>query len=222
MKERFYSNLSLEKDLRFCKYIEELRNHPGVVIISLAEECLVHEMKTDPRYGFSRPMIDTGKTHVGYDMHYVFFYYRGKFWYMQPGEYYPFTNDNFPGEFNFIPYIRSGKTFGIQADYYNAYEGIASLDMYKPHGHNGLFGIKGASARQIDWRLPNDTESLIDTAVYVRGGYREREIWNDPIVVRAETWNNEHKVVNVYAAKLDEDGHRDSFAVDLVTGSICG
>lgn len=222
MKERYYSDLALAKDLQFCKYMEELRSNPEVVIIHEAEKFLVHEMETDPRHGYSRPRIDTGKTHIGYDLHFVFFYYRGKIWYMQPGEHYPFTDGNHPGEFNFIPYVRSGKTFSIQADYYNAYTGIASLDEYKPHGHNGLFGIKGTPARQIDWRLPYNTESLIDTAVHVRGGYRERSIWEDPVVVRAETWNNEHKVVNVYAAKLDEDGHRDSFAVDLVTGSICG
>ena len=56
------------------------------------------------------------------------------------------------------------------------------------------------------------------------GGDRERDIlrltysvYPDP-----ETWNADHKVVNVISRTADEDGYRPGFAVDLVTRSICG
>lgn len=37
-----------------------------------------------------------------------------------------------------------------------------------------------------------------------------------------ETWNHEHKVVNVLALEIGLDGYQDGFAVDLVGMSICG
>lgn len=55
------------------------------------------------------------------------------------------------------------------------------------------------------------------------GGYREKEIMaNSHEITRGETWNNEHKVIYVTEKAVQEDGYSNGFAVDLVTGSICG
>lgn len=56
-----------------------------------------------------------------------------------------------------------------------------------------------------------------------RGGYRERDLLTRPHeITRGETWNAEHKVVNVTETTPDPDGYRAGCAVDLVTRSIVG
>lgn len=55
------------------------------------------------------------------------------------------------------------------------------------------------------------------------GGYRERAVLAAPHTIeRGETWNAEHKVLYVLPLEAEPDGYRAGFAVDLVTGSICG
>ena len=55
------------------------------------------------------------------------------------------------------------------------------------------------------------------------GGFREREILNNPHTVKkSETWNEEHKVLNISELNPGEDGYRYGFQVDLVNRSICG
>ena len=59
--------------------------------------------------------------------------------------------------------------------------------------------------------------------VYKQGGFREKEILSNPhIIERDETWNDQHKVLNVLEVEPQIDGYRNGFAVDLVTMSICG
>ena len=54
------------------------------------------------------------------------------------------------------------------------------------------------------------------------GGNREKAILaNLAYFGKSETWNNEHKVITAYAKK-DEDGHRDTCDIDIITGKICG
>lgn len=53
------------------------------------------------------------------------------------------------------------------------------------------------------------------------GGYRERDILTRPHTIeRGETWNDEHKVIEILAATPDPDGYRPGCAVDIVTRSI--
>lgn len=55
------------------------------------------------------------------------------------------------------------------------------------------------------------------------GGYRERAILAAPHTIeKGETWNAAHKVLNILEAQAGPDGYRAGFAVDLVTGDICG
>lgn len=66
-------------------------------------------------------------------------------------------------------------------------------------------------------------KSRVAAIVRREGGYREREIWNKPHrMTWGETWNEDHKVVEVLATEPDENGYFSGFAVDLVTQLICG
>lgn len=56
-----------------------------------------------------------------------------------------------------------------------------------------------------------------------QGGYRERNILNNPHTVeRGETWNEAHKVVKILATTPAPNGYRPGCAVDIVTRSIVG
>ena len=70
----------------------------------------------------------------------------------------------------------------------------------------------------------HEMDKAVRAIVRRQGGERERlvlrtthDIEPDP-----ETWNDHHKVVNVTSRTPEEDGYRPGFAVDLVTGLICG
>ena len=66
-------------------------------------------------------------------------------------------------------------------------------------------------------------ESTVKAIVRKHGGFREKNILSNPhSIKKSETWNNEHKVLNVLSNKLDIDGYRAGFQIDLVTNSICG
>lgn len=59
--------------------------------------------------------------------------------------------------------------------------------------------------------------------VYAQGGFREKDILSNPhLIEKSETWNDEHKVLNVLSSEPDIDGYRAGFQIDLVTMSICG
>lgn len=66
-------------------------------------------------------------------------------------------------------------------------------------------------------------ENTIKNIVRRCGGYREKEIYNNPHTVeKSGTWNNEHKVLYILEKQAQPDGYRAGFAVDLVTNSIVG
>lgn len=59
--------------------------------------------------------------------------------------------------------------------------------------------------------------------IRLHGGYRERDILNHPHTMeRGETWNKDHKVVNVLEVAADIDGYRAGCAVDITSCSIVG
>lgn len=65
-------------------------------------------------------------------------------------------------------------------------------------------------------------ENMIKNIVKKCGGYREKEIMKNPYIIRkTETWNNDHKVLNIIE-KFTRDNHNNGFSVDLVTMKICG
>ena len=66
-------------------------------------------------------------------------------------------------------------------------------------------------------------ESTVKAIVRKHGGFREKNILSNPhSIEKSETWNNEHKVLNVLSNKPDIDGYLAGFQIDLVTKSICG
>ena len=65
-------------------------------------------------------------------------------------------------------------------------------------------------------------DNIIKNIVKKCGGYREKDIIKNPYIIRkAETWNNDHKVLNIIE-KNSSDNHNNGFSVDLVTMEICG
>lgn len=64
---------------------------------------------------------------------------------------------------------------------------------------------------------------LVTKIVEEKGGFREKDIlFDNSNHFVLGTWNDEHKVVNIISNLEDGDGHCDGFAVDIVTGRICG
>lgn len=223
MKERFYAGLALEKDLQFCAYMEELRKDPRVFIINEGERVLVHEMEYTTGHLGKPKQIDTGRTHEGYDGHYVSFLFGNFVIYMQASDYYPFTDDNYPGAFNFIPYTIISPGLKMQRDYYLAYAGISSIETYVEQKTPPRLRLPGL--RSIDFGVRETYERTIADVVKNLGGHREKTIWGDGrtcVILRGETWNREHQVMRVISRYHDADGHRDTFEVDLVCGKICG
>ena len=65
-------------------------------------------------------------------------------------------------------------------------------------------------------------DNMIKNIVKMCGGYREKDIMKNPYIIRkTETWNNDHKVLNIIE-KFTCDYHNNGFSVDLVTMKICG
>jgi len=65
--------------------------------------------------------------------------------------------------------------------------------------------------------------TIVASVVNKSGGFREKDVLeHEHTIEKGETWNNEHKVLNVLRSESEEDGHQYGFAVDVVTMSICG
>ena len=66
-------------------------------------------------------------------------------------------------------------------------------------------------------------ESTVKAIVHKYGGFREKDIFSNPhSIEKSETWNDEHKVLNVLSNEPDIDGYKAGFQIDLVTMRICG
>ena len=64
-------------------------------------------------------------------------------------------------------------------------------------------------------------DNIIKNIVKKYGGYREKDIINNPYIIRkTETWNGSHKVLNIIEKNTLD--HKNGFSVDLVTMRICG
>lgn len=65
-------------------------------------------------------------------------------------------------------------------------------------------------------------DNIVKNIVKKCGGYREKDIIKNPYIIKkSETWNNDHKVINIIE-KNSRDNHCNGFSVDLVTMKICG
>ena len=220
MKKLYYAGLSLQKDLEFCEILKEVENTHGVYVLSKPEEHLIIEMKYVSV--FSSERIETGKTHIGYDYHYITFLYKGLIFSINAASYYPFTDDNDPGKWNFVVYQLTTPATKTQATYNIKYEGFTSIEKFIDT-HKTIKPVRGCNKQYIDIHVHYGIEKQIKEIVNRRGGYREKEIYNKGCFFdRSGTWNNEHKVINVLSITPETDGYYPGFAVDIVTGDICG
>lgn len=65
-------------------------------------------------------------------------------------------------------------------------------------------------------------DNIIKSIVKKCGGYREKDIIENPYIIRkTEAWDNDHKVLNIIE-KNSSDNHNNGFSIDLVTMEICG
>ena len=65
-------------------------------------------------------------------------------------------------------------------------------------------------------------DNMIKSIVKKCGGFREKDIMKNPYIIKkTETWNNDHKVLNIIE-KSTHDNHNNGFSIDLVTMKICG
>ena len=221
MKERFYAGFTLQKDLELVEIIEELKGNPQVIILHEPEKFLVHEMRYVNNMNHDR--VDTGITHIGYDYHYVVFLYRGNIVSVEASMYYPFTDVNHPGKFNFVIYKRVGLYERKQVSYVFAYTGLQSIDNWlskrpTPYIHTRV----KVHEQKLFYEITSNMQTALENAVKTKGAYRERSVFEDtPVIIPTETWNDEHKVVEVIAGTVDESGHRDSFLFDCMTGKFC-
>ena len=64
-------------------------------------------------------------------------------------------------------------------------------------------------------------ENIVKNIVKKYGGYREKDIIKNPyIIIKTETWNSSHKVLNIIENNTLD--YKNGFSVDLVTMRICG
>lgn len=145
---------------------------------------------------------------------YITFVYDGKLYYIQASICYPFTDKNNPGAWNFMVSSIDGINTKSQHTYFHAYKGVDSLKSYQ------WYNIPLTSGQKINCLL-NNYERIVKQVIVKDGGNCEKEIIkNGAFMVKCETWNNEHKIIEVLSIMPESDGYRDGFQVDCVTGNI--
>lgn len=220
MKKLYYAGLALEKDLEFCEIVKEIKNKQGVYILSEPEQFEVIEMRYKSAFNSERE--ETEKKHIGYNYHYITFLYNGIIFTVDGSTYYPFTDTNHPGKWNFRIYKLITPATKTQCTYNIKYEDFNSIKKYIDI-HKTVTPLKGCNTQNIDLYIHSGVEKQVKQIVKTCGGYREKEIYNNGCFFdRSETWNNEHKVINVLSIFPDADGYRSGFAVDIAINSICG
>ena len=223
MQDRYYGGLQLEKDLKFCKYVDELYENHDVVIIEEPTQVLVHEMK----YKSYNHMEPSGITHFGYAYHFITFLYHNMIYMVDASPYYPFGDPDANSAFRFIAHKRTGRAHKVQHCFPTAYSGLHSIDewMKTSLGKKGEVIVRGAPIQSIQAGVGDFQVNVIEGIVHDHGGFRESYIWKEcnPVIIRSDTWNDERRVVNIVCDKTcDTTGRHSSFSVDLATRKICG
>ena len=127
MRNLYLNGYELQKRKELNAIIEELNNNKDVYIVSLPEEHNIIEMEyTDTR---CQERIPTGKEFISYDFCFVTFLYQGKIITINPSTYYPFTDENCPGKWNYVVYDSVGLNKKIQGCYSREYTDINDIDI---------------------------------------------------------------------------------------------
>jgi len=82
MKKRYYSGYTLQKDLAFCELVEKIKNDKNIKIKYIADMFEIVEMEYTG-FGFSQERKETGRTHAGYDFHYLAIEHNNNYYYIQ-------------------------------------------------------------------------------------------------------------------------------------------
>lgn len=147
---------------------------------------------------------------------YITFVYEGYLFYIQSATYYPFTDENHPGQWNYVVSKITGINEKAQVTYCQAYTGFDSLVFPSRNAKHLTEGQK------INV-LMNNAEYICKSVIATKASTREREfIRNGAFMAKGSTWNDEHKVVEILSTKADPDGYFPGFQIDIVTRSICG
>ncbi|MBR3242262.1 MAG: hypothetical protein IKG72_13060 [Bacillus sp. (in: Bacteria)] len=214
MTELYYSGIDLEKDLLMCRIYDALEANNDVIILRHGRDALIHEVEATGRWGENRK--DTGRTHLGFDFHFITIFYKGTVFNIEPAQYYPFIDDNYPGMINFIAFETDGwhKT---QESYFEEYKGIQSLNAYLEN--KPIY-------RPLKDHVPTNSQPFhkqkgeFEKILEKEGGFREKAIYNSAHICYDVMDTKDHKVVRCARAERDADGVRESFDIDLVSQKI--
>lgn len=194
-----YLSIEQDKNAKFLEFLNEAEKNPRVYVFDQG--------------------IDRQNDAIS--VRYLTMEYEGFIFIVFTCEYYPFTDDNHPGKFNFVAYERIDRAYMVQASYFVAYNGIISLDNWIESGRRISKPVCDKIPLYISVRY--DDAYMIEKHVNESGGFRERSIIEqNPLFIPTCTWNGDHKVVNVISTVPNTTGRRDSFSFDLVTKKICG
>ena len=211
MKKGIYkAGIELEKDLAMCAVFDECdRNDDAIIIAHGRKENII---ECEYKNNYSCETVATGKTHVGFAFHYVTVYYRGYIWNIEPSTYYPFTDENHPGQINATPYLLYDGLYKMQCGYAQPFDGLESLRI--PTTESPL---KGVYKNPLFWNISEFLRVYNEKA-----GAREKSIYNAPHVCYAIVDNNDHKIIRCAALERDPDGVRRYFDTDVKTWRIVG
>lgn len=123
-RKLYYAGLSLEEDLAMCQVFDELEANPDVKILSHGRKNEIIECEYD-RWG---ELKETGVKHLGFEYHYINIQYRGFVFSIEPAAYYPFTDENYPGPINFVPYLIRDEHHIAQCGYAYRYDSIEDIN----------------------------------------------------------------------------------------------
>ena len=210
MKERYYVGIRLKEDLGLCEIYDDLERNDDIIIIDSGRNVLVHEMKY---VDYNGNREDTGKTHIGFDFNYITFYYSGKIYTIEPSTYFPFTDENHPGQYNYVVYdiVDNGWT-KKQGSYAEAYEGVEKLKKeYKK--------VRGeVPSHSIPFYV---SKSQFETILKKQGVFREKDIYSKPHICYMVQEDRDHKIVR--CARTERvDGVRYYFDIDVTEEKIVG
>ena len=211
MNELYYAGYKLEKDLGLCKIFDELSNNDDVIIIEHGRDTLIHEMKYTNT--FSSDMIDTGKTHIGFEHSYIHFYYKGMIYHVEPSS--PEIMVGSP--YYYTPFKLIDGWYENQAGYQAAFKGIESLDgNYQKIKTNKI-------DRHVSRSIPFYTrKDNFEEILNKKGGFRERDIYSQPHICYGIQREGEVSPSVIRCTKLerDSDGVRKYFDINIKIGEI--
>ena len=207
MKQLFYAGLKLEKDLRMCQIFDMLKNNNDVIILSHGRKVEVIEMRYKNKYNSDREK--TGARHIGFEYHYINIYYNGYRWKIEPAAYYPFIDENHPGEICAVPYIITADNMRQQCGYARAFTTLD--DLTNPPAH----ALAGTYKNPITYYKRQFLE------IYnAQAGTREKDIYNCPHILYDAQDDESVHIVRCAKLEREPDGRRLYFDIELKRKAI--